>query len=360
MISLYLDLDPERFATAPARASQIRSLLDQAAREIERLPNLGHEDKVALRDDVRRIESFLGSPEAPFKGARSLALFCSTPDQLFETIRLSRAVPGRVVIESLPYVEPMVEALDRTRWLVALVNRRTAWLLTGYPEGLREQERFEGGWRGESEPGGWSQARYERSVEKDAMDHLRNVADTVNRRWREERFDRVAVGGPHEVVVRFEELLADEVTAHLAPERLDLDLASVTEAQVREAVEKLVADDEERSERQAIEQLASGVGAGGRGVQGVGETLQALNERRVLALLLAPGFDRPGRRCPSCGMLLDETARTCPADGSEAEQVEHLREAVVQAAIVQDADVRVLRHHPDEAPREGIGALLRF
>jgi len=229
VISLYLDLDPERFATAPARASQIRSLLDEAGREIDRLDDLGHEDKLSLREDLRRIESFLTSPEAPFKGARALALFCSTPDQLFETVKLARPVPGRVVIARVAYVEPMVAVLDRTRWLVALVNRRTAWVLTGYPERLREQERLEGGWRGESEPGGWSQARYERSVEKDAMDHLRNVAETVNRRWRAERFDRIAVGGPQEVVVRFQEMLSDEVRGRLARDHIDLDLANVTD-----------------------------------------------------------------------------------------------------------------------------------
>jgi peptide chain release factor subunit 1 len=360
VISLYLDLDPERFATAPARASQIRSLLDGAAREIDRLPELGHEDKVSLREDLRRIESFLGSPQAPFKGAHSLALFCSSPDQLFETIQLSRPVAARVVIDAVPYVEPMVEALDRTRWLVALVNRRTAWLLAGYPERLREQERFQGGWRGESEPGGWSQARYERSVEKDAMDHLRQVADAVNRRWREERFDRVAVGGPHEAVVRFEELLSDDVRGHLAPERVDLDLANVTEAQVRDAIEKLVGDDEERGELEALKRLADGVGAGSRGVQGVEDTLRALNERRVESLLLAGDFDGRGRRCPGDGMLLPEGEQRCPADDGPTQPVEHLREAVVEAAIVQDAEVVVLRHHPEKAPRGGIGAVLRF
>ena len=35
LISLYMDLDPERFAIAPARASQIRSLVDEAGRELE-------------------------------------------------------------------------------------------------------------------------------------------------------------------------------------------------------------------------------------------------------------------------------------------------------------------------------------
>jgi peptide chain release factor subunit 1 len=315
---------------------------------------------VALRDDLRRIESFLGSPQAPFKGARSLALFCSTPDRLFETVQLSRPAPAKVVIGASPYVEPMVAALDRTRWLVALVNRRSAWLLTGYPERLREQERLEGGWRGESEPGGWSQARYERSVEKDAMDHLRHVADAVNQRWRQERFERIAVGGPQEVVPRFEELLADEVRSRLVPERIDLDLANVSEAQVREAVERLVVEDEERTERDTLTRLSDGLGAGGRGVQGLRDTLLALNERRVQSLLLTDNFDGTGRRCPGDGMLLPDGTEHCPADGGRTEPIEHLREALVEAAIVQDAEVVVLRHHPESGPREGLGAVLRF
>jgi peptide chain release factor subunit 1 len=360
VISLYLDLDPERFATAPARASQIRSLLDEAARDVERIPELGHGDKVALREDLKRIESFLSSPQAPFKGARSLALFCSTRGDLFETVQLGRPVAGRVVIDNAPYVEPMVAALDRTQWLVALVNRRSARLLAGSPERLRERERLDGSWRSEHDQGGWSQANYERSVEKDAMDHLRNVADTVNRRWRRERFDRVAVGGPHEVVARFEELLSDEVRSHLASKHVDVDLASATEAQVGAAVEELVLEDERHTEREALDRLANAVGAGGRGVEGVQRTLEALGERRVQTLLLAPTFDRSGRRCPTCGLLVADGATRCPADGAEMEQLEHLREAAVEAAIVQDADVVVLRHHADQPPREGIGAVLRF
>jgi len=54
VISLYLDLDPEQFATPPARASQIRSVLDEAARDVEGLDGLAHEDKVALREDLNR------------------------------------------------------------------------------------------------------------------------------------------------------------------------------------------------------------------------------------------------------------------------------------------------------------------
>jgi len=360
VISLYLDLDPERFATGPARASQIRSLVDEAARALERLEDRPHDEKVALREALGRIEAFLSSPEAPFKGARALALFSSGGDGLFEVIQLTRPVAARVVIEPRPYVEPLLAALERRRWLVALVNRRSARLLGGAPDRLRERERVNGGGHGQHDQGGWSQANYERSVEKDALDHLRAVAEMVNRSWRRERFDRVVLGGPQEVVARFRELLADEVRERLAPERADVDLADSNDAQLRGEVERIVLEDERRAEAEVLDRLQDALGAGGRGVAGLRDTLAALGERRVQCLLLAGGFDGEGGRCPSCGLLFAQGESRCPADGAALETVEHLREAVVEAALLQDAEVRSICHHPDREPPQGVAALLRF
>jgi hypothetical protein len=360
VISLYLDLDPETFATGPARASQIRSLVDEAGREVDRLEGLPHEEKVGLRQDLTRIDAFLSSPEAPFKGARSLALFVSSRDGLFETIQLTRAVPGRVAIEPVPYVEPMLAAVERRWWLVALVNRRSAWLLAGSPERLTEHERVDDDVRGQQHQGGWSQARYERSVDKDVMDHLRSVAETVNRRWRHERFDRIVIGGPQEVVVRFEDLLADAVRDRLAPKKADVDLSSATEAQVQSEVEQIVLEEDRRDERETLNRFQNALGAGTRAAAGLPDTLQTLNERRVQTLVLAPGFDREGGRCPSDGMLFPDPHGRCPGDGTPLQRVEHLREAVVQAAVFQDADVLVVSHYPEREPPDGIGALLRF
>lgn len=360
VISLYLDLDPERFATAPARASQIRSLIDQASRDVQSDPTRNHEDRVALREDLKRVHSFLQSPQAPYKGARSLAVFCSTPGGLFEALPLSRPVAGRVVIGSGPYVEPMLAALQQRRWLVALVNRRTARLLSGSPDLLRERERLEEDVHGQHDQGGWSQARYERSVEKDAEDHLRNFAEIVNRRWRAERFDRLALGGPQEVVPRFAEHLGEDLRSHLAAGRVEIDLSDATDAHIAQAVQRLVIEDERAEERQCLDRLLEGVDGGGRATARVAETVEALNERRVARLLLEPGFDGTADRCSRCGLLVVDGDGSCPADGSELQPVEHLREAVVEAALAQDAEVTVVRHHDDLRQVGGIGALLRF
>ena len=139
-----------------------------------------------------------------------------------------------------------------------------------------------------------------------------------------------------------------------------MDISSATDTHVREAVEKLVAEDEKRTEREALDRLEEGLGAGGRATGGPDGTIEALNERRVETLLLEPGFDLRGKRCPTCGLLLVEAGDACPADGSPLDEVDHLREAVVESALTQDAGVLVVRSYPDLGPHRGIAALLRF
>jgi hypothetical protein len=47
-------------------------------------------------------------------------------------------------------------------------------------------------------------------------------------------------------------------------------------------------------------------------------------------------------------------------DGSELVEIDHLREAAIESALAQGADVFVVHHYPDLGPLQGIGALLRF
>jgi hypothetical protein len=119
---------------------------------------------------------------------------------------------------------------------------------------------------------------------------------------------------------------------------------------VRAGVAKLAAEDEKRSERDALDRLAAGIGAGGRATGGPADTVQALNERRVGMLLLEQSFDGQAARCPSCRLLFLDGDGRCAADGTRLEELEHLREAVVEAAVAQDADVILIDHYLDLGP----------
>src|SRR5215469_8800243 len=74
ILSLYLDLDPGRFATGPARTTEIDSLLDQARRAIE-AGERSHDERQALRATLEEAREILGGDRRWARGARGLALF---------------------------------------------------------------------------------------------------------------------------------------------------------------------------------------------------------------------------------------------------------------------------------------------
>src|SRR3954462_6674256 len=93
VLSVFLNLDPAEFAEPPARASEIRSVLDAARRLARRKVESdgpGHDQKTALRDDLDRVDEYL-SDFTP-KGAHGLVVYACGPADLFEVIRLPRPV----------------------------------------------------------------------------------------------------------------------------------------------------------------------------------------------------------------------------------------------------------------------------
>jgi peptide chain release factor subunit 1 len=363
VVSLFFDLNPAEFATGAARASQLRSLLDDARRTSRGDTSLGHDDRKAVDEDLGRLEAYMESGDAPVSGARALAVFFS--GDLLEAVPLSHPVPGRIVIARRPYVEPLVVGERRERWCVTLVDRRNGRIYTGQAPDLTAGADIADDVRGKHRQGGWSQANYQRSVENDADQHLRHVADEVYRHWQSDPFSRLVLGGPAEDVDRFAELLHNDLRRVLADVRLSLDVEVAGVAEVRAATEELVKRERAAEQTETLATLEERLGAGGAAVVALEPTLEALNERRVERLVIAHNFQARGARCPSCGLLYAEGTVTCPADGTAVEPVDDLREAAVEAAVLQDADVVAVGEGSDPPPAAllrgaGIGALLRF
>jgi peptide chain release factor subunit 1 len=344
MVSLYLDLDPsEQFATPAARESQINSLVDGAGREVDADDTLDHENLVAAREDLERLRDYLTSDDPPFQGARGLAVFVSGRDELFEVIQIHQPVEARVVIAAAPYIEPLVERAKQRSWCVALVSEQNARIFAGAPSALEEREQIR---------------LRERFEEEDS--HLREVADRLQRRWLNERFDLLALGGEGEVVPRLQRLLSQDLRRRLVDRRVAADINSASDAQIRDAVRDVVEEEEAEHERSALDRLNAGLGAGGRAAGGPEATLEALNEQRVEVLLLQRGVPLAGGRCPRDGLLTLATSGSCAADGAELDKVEDLGEAAVEAALLQDAEVIFVERYPDLGPHQGMAALLRF
>ena len=353
VLSLYLNLDPSQFATPPARKTAVRSLVDEAERRLREGNGLSHDDKKALQASLQRAASFLEN-DLPSDGAHGVALFASESTDLFEAMKLPRSVPNRVAIGRSPLVGPLARLARRERWCVALVNRRNARILRGSPDGLREVEQIHDDVSGQQDQGGWSQARYQRGIEKEKDDHLRDTGEALMRHFKRQPFEKLIVGGPREVVTDFEQKLHHYLRDRLAG-RIEVDVERSNADQVLDAARPLIEKLEHSREREALEKL------GERGACGLDDVLPPLNERRVELLILDEQFGGvTGVQCLVCGWLGLE-GETCPADGSPLVQLDDLTEAMIELSVQQSADLLAVHYERSTLETHGgAAALLRF
>jgi peptide chain release factor subunit 1 len=350
VVSLYLNLDPSEFSNGAARSTAINSVLDEAERAARDEDPAVRRDVQALREQFKNFD---------FTGAHGVAVFVNGSEDLLETIKLPRSVANAVVIDEAPYVEPLVEIQSGARYAVVLVNRQSARIFRGSRDRLDEIAVVEDEVHRRHDQGGWSQARYQRGIDKEAQDHLKHVGEELRRRFERRPFEALFVGAPEAVYKDFCERLHPYLRERLAG-RIEIDVENTTSEDVYEAAADVIAGFERKLEKETLDRLVEAKSASGRGVTGLEDTLAALNEQRVEALLLQDNFDAAGVCCPQCGWLGVPGIAVCPADGSATLERDDITDLAVRRALRQSA--RVVRVRDDERlePLGSIAALLRF
>src|SRR4051794_20538683 len=190
VVSIYLNLDPSEFAAGPARATAINSVLDEASRS-------AREEDPAVREDVERVREVFKSFD--FQGAHGVAVFANGSEDLLEVIKLPRSVDNAVVIDDSPFIEPLAEVQSASLYGVVLVNRQVARIFRGSRDRLDEVARVDDQVHRRHDQGGWSHARYQRSVEKEAKDHLKNASEELLPRQKPRPLDARVVAAPDAV-----------------------------------------------------------------------------------------------------------------------------------------------------------------
>ena len=363
VISVVFDLNPAEFATAPARATQANSLLDAAHNLESADQTLSHDARQAVRSDLERLTTYLGSDDLPVSGAGALAIYASHGSGLFETVSLSQPSASSIYLDRQPYIEPVVIEPAAQRWCAVLVSARDVTVDLGAGATVLARTTGSDYVRGHSQ----SDGNDERSREQDIEGHLIAVSQQLVDDHRAGRFDVLAIGGPVDALTGLEGRLPDQLRSALVG-RLEVDPSAATEAAVARAVSGLLAqayaDMQARTLAEFSDLLAAAKGQDGppRAVSGIADVLEALAEQRVATLLLAGSFHAAGAQCSRDRMLLPSNVSECPADGTATGPVADLREPMIAAAVRQDASVLVFPEADEalSAPGHDIGALLRF
>ncbi len=346
------------FATPRARDAEISAVVDEAHRMLRDEPRLGHDERDALKEDLERVRAHLRQ-DLDAGQARGLALFASGGGRRLEILKLPRPVDHAVAIGDGPYLEPLARIGARERWWILLVDRRRGRLLEGSLDGLVEIWRNEDEVHPQHDQGGWSQARYQRGIEKEVADHLRNVGDQVFRRHQSNgRIDGLLLGGPTEIVPIMEQGLHSDLARCLAG-RVEVDVGNSNPDDVLRAAGPVLRTLRDKRDRELMTSLNDHLAMGARAVAGLAPVLEMVHERRIETLLIHDGFCAAGTRCPRCGRLSVDIGGSCPVDGAMTEPIGDVVEAAIEASWTQDARVRIL-NDADLEHHGHIGALLRF
>jgi peptide chain release factor subunit 1 len=354
-ISLFLNLDPSEVPTPGDAQTRMNALLAEAEKRDR--SELTHDQRQGLRSDFDRIARWFDD-DFSREGARGLAIFAAALDNFWSTVTLPRSVADRVKIGREFYLAPLVPLVARSDGtIVAVVGREQGQLFrleAGRLEAIVDR------WEeqpGQHDQGGWSQARYRRHIEKLVQEHLKGVAEELDRSRKRMRAPKVVLVCSEEMKREFTEELSKEARdalvgfaqaeAHAGP------------AELLEAVAPVLEQAQAKDERETIERWREEAGRNGRAASGWAQTLEAASDGRVEVLLFQEGADHPAFRCPACGRAALEGG-SCPLDGTQLEPHDAGLDLAVHQTLAHGGALWAIRHHNDLAPVEGIGALLRY
>jgi hypothetical protein len=328
VLSIYLSLDPPQAPSPRTRSVQLDSRLNEAEHRLRQEAGDGPGAK-ALSSCLDRVRHHLKNTVVTDHAVCAVAVFCASSGELRAFgLKHPPDFTAAAAFREGAAIEPLVEALPGPSWGVVLAGRKHGRIFRGTDAALAEVSDVDDEVHRRHAQGGWSQARFQRGIEKEVKDHIAHVCSRLFALHRRRPFDHLVVGGPAEmwplIDAKLHPYLRERLAGHVA-----IGVEHASAEQVLEHVRGLMAEESGRREREAIERLEQGLGTGDEAVAGLTEVLSALDDRRVATLLVSSG----------------------PLD----EQVER----AVEAAVAQAAEILVVENGALERFGD-IAALLRY
>ncbi|MDP7032916.1 MAG: Vms1/Ankzf1 family peptidyl-tRNA hydrolase [Planctomycetota bacterium] len=353
-ISLFLSTSVEEKSSR-----EMKTFLRKKVRQFEKM--FASKDKVrtGFRRSLEQIEEFVENGLS--KETRGLAIFCSAERSFFRAFQLSVRLPNRFIVDETPHIAPLAQLVENHQHhLVVLLDSHHARILGIYFWRVIEEKRLEEEIPGKVKVGGWSQPRFQRHRRDQVQHFLKEVADQLEKSFRKDSPDNIILLGQGRIMAEFRKLLPrfldDKV---LIVDSMDITTSS---QDVVRRLRPLLEEEKARSHQEVQSQLLHRVREDYLAVGGVGETLGALQEGRVDALILASQSGHMGVRCRGCGFLFEKGDQgDCLFCKEELEDVD-LTERMVEMAekgrsaveFIQNPEPRFLE------AMDGVGAFLKY
>ncbi|MAQ91949.1 MAG: peptide chain release factor 1 [Rhodothermaceae bacterium] len=348
IVSLYLDMTPES-RIGSAWQTNLKDLCDRA------LADAG-EHKKAVERECERIHEALeaGLPRT----GRGVVFFACEEIGLFEQIGTAVTLPNMVHVSDNPYVRPLARVRDENdRFVLALLSMHKSRFFFAQIGLVEEVYELEGEEFAVTDLVSKDQkqdrkAELRRQQAQRSAHALDLITKTLEAR-------HVLYSAPADMEADFLDKL-DQSTRQKVAGNFPCDtLASTAEvADAADAAQREVEAKEEVETLGKVQELLSS-----RAVVGLDDTLEMLNQQRVMTLVVDGDQTIPGGVDQTSGMLTTQTEGTYAATGGDVRAVPDLVELMLDKAMEQGASLELV--HSDAgrealAPHGPAAALLRF
>jgi peptide chain release factor subunit 1 len=233
------------------------------------------------------------------------------------------------------------------RYAVLLADTRLARLFVVAASTMERAVQIEGVKTHRHKMGGWSQARYQRHVDNNHLQHAKEAVDALARVVQADGIEAIVIAGDEVIVPLLKEQLPKELAARVV-DVLKLDIRA-PEREVLEATLDTMREKDAETDRGRVDALLDAYRANGLAVVGVEETTRALSLGQVDELLLT-----------SVPRAIDAGHATGAAGVTEPSPEEQAADALIVGARQTGAALRFIEDAALLAPVGGVGAFLRF
>ena len=341
VISLYLSLSPERLKN--------RGFLVEAKNLLRVIEN-----NPVLEGEHKRILDFLQTKFDP--SSRSIVIFTSPKDNFFQIYNIPIPVKNACIVSREPYIKQLIWLLEQyEKYCLVLVDTKKAKIFSIHMGKLVEHTSILDEVPGWHKQGGWSQARFQRHIEQHIYEHMKKVADTALYFFKREQLDRLIIGGPHEIVTHFKNILHIYLIRRFVG-FLVVDIEASTqevEKKVLSLIKKIEVEDDYKLMKRVLDNM------GKMAVAGVEDVIGMLNQGRIQVLLVNPELKMKGWLCSKCHMI-KTVQKPCEICGRDLEKSGDIIENIIEQNFELSGEVHFLANNKKLKELGSIAAILRW
>jgi len=357
-ISFYFQPQTPQNKSHREEAILIKDLVRDVLRKAERNGN-----DAAMRQDLEKVLEIAEGLHG--NHSRGKAIFACREQGIWHEFdvppRLGRS---QITVNSRFHLRPLVDAksgLPRT--CIALVNRKKARIFELNDTEITQKMDLEFG----PSPAvprsdgfqGYEAGHRERHVENTTMQHFKMFAESLLLLCNKEKLEALLIGCQDDSWPEIEPQLPTALKQKLRG-RFAIDVLSATAEEVRQQANRILTE-AKLTERMALMREVMGESQrNGRGATGLKHVLNALERQEVQTLLLVRDFKAEAVECPNCRHLDTRMVKNCAVCGHETRALNDVCDTLVDLALRNGAEIRMVDSDADMEKAGHVAALLRF